>query len=108
MPKGHKPDCQCPICKRVKAKIEPVAVPKALAKKTRAKVVKPKPVKPEVVKPVQPIEFHMGQQVMWANPPGGIPKDTRTTIEGMSGGQYKIVFKRKYIWVNKEDLKPVA
>lgn len=88
--KGHKKDCQCPICKRVRAKAPEKTAPKIVA----------------VADEVQPVDFRMGQPVTLVTSPKNVPANLATFIEGQKGDQYKVVYRRTYFWVDGKDLIP--
>ena len=88
MPRGHKPGCNCFICRKIKAKEE--AVPKIV----------------ETVPKIRPI----GQQVITtkqirANKGLSIPTETCTTIQGYCQGKYKIEYRKVFAWVTPTDIR---
>lgn len=101
--KGHKPNCQCPICKRVRAKNIAKTAPKPKRVVTKHRVAPiPEPKKVVIPEPT----FEMGQQVILVKPPKNIPAGIATTVEGRNGDLYKVQYRRNYFWVKAGDLQP--
>ena len=126
--KGHKPDCGCPICKRVKAKMAPKPAKKPVAKAVKpapkaepVPVPKPEPVikttpKPEPASvPAKPVpkepKFVEGQQVMVTRKLRymglNMPAGTKSLVHGFGGGKIKIEYRKVFFWVMPEDVKLV-
>ena len=89
MPTGHQPDCNCAICRKIRAKH--VTVDPAV--------------------PNSPSEFFLGKQVVTtrqirANRGASIPKGTVSIVHGHAHGKYKIEYRKIFCWVLPEDISP--
>lgn len=93
--KGHKSDCQCAICKRMRAKEVRLATAEPVVETLDVYNPSDTYTKPE---------FRLGQQVTVIRPVRGVPTGISTTVEGFGNGKIKIVYRKKFLWVSPEDI----
>lgn len=85
-PRGHKPDCNCIVCRRLRAKLVP---------------------EPVVAEPTQ-LRF-VGQQVITTRHVKAqgiiIPSGAHASISGFAFGRYKIEYRKHFVWVEPSDIE---